>query len=110
MPVQILKPSGAQLIALQAASVALRQANAVLAKAKESADAAKEAIINWLKSERSIDIETLPIGEIVMIEDVVIIKITSQNRFDEKAFLLADPAIHAKWKKDMPVRKFDPLA
>ncbi len=94
---------------LLAAAHQLKLANAALAKAKKSGDRAKEILTAWLKDERSLDLNTLLIGDIVNIDGICLIEIASQNRFDETAFATMHPEIHASFKTEKPVRKFKPL-
>ncbi len=107
--VRTFKPSETELKPLRLAASQLKEANAAVGIAKKSSDAAKLVLTDWLKTQRKLDIDTLAIGEFVSIEDVVLIEIGKQNKFDEKAFLAAEPATHAKFKKDFPMQKFKPL-
>lgn len=83
-------------------------ANAALSKAKKESDSAKATIGAWLEKERDLKIETLPIGEFVIIENVCFIEIGKQNKFDEKAFLASNAELHAQFKKDFSVVRFKP--
>jgi hypothetical protein len=107
--VTTFKPTGDDETKLREAAKKLKQSNALLAIGKKGADAAKECIEGWLKQERKFDVATLEIGDIVNIEGIVLIEVGKQNKFDEKAFLLAQPSLHEEWKRDMPVRKFKAL-
>lgn len=104
-----VKPAGAELVKLKGAARLLKAANEALAIAKKQSETAKEAICTWLKEARAIEIETLPIGEMIILEGVCVIERSSQNRFDEKGFMLAEPEAHARWKKDLPVNRYKPL-
>jgi len=103
------KPTGAELERLQSAAKKLKAGNAKFGEAKKDTEAAKAAISDWLKTERNLDLTTLPIGEMVQIDGVALVEITSMNKFDEKSFLLSDPTTHAKFKKDFTVTKYKPL-
>lgn len=105
----LVKPQGRDLEKLQAAAKLLKEANKFFAIAKKNSESAKAAISEWLKANRQLDIETLKIGEMVMVESVCLIEIGSQNKFDEKAFLLAEPELHQKFKKDFSFTKFKSL-
>lgn len=104
-----VKPQGADLEKLQKAAKLLKKSNALFAIAKKDSDAAKSEISDWLKAERQIEIETLPIGEFVHVENVCMIERGKQNKFDEKGFLIAEPKLHADWKKDLPITKYKAL-
>ncbi len=106
---QTFKPTGSELEKLQAAAQKLKAGNAKFGEAKKDTEAAKAAISDWLKTERKLDLSTLPIGEMVQIEGVALVEITSMNKFDEKSFLLANPETHARFKKDFTVTKYKPL-
>jgi hypothetical protein len=106
--VQRFIPSESELKHLQEAATRLKKANWLFGIAKQESDAAKKALAGWLKENRKCDIETLAIGEFVSIEGVALIEIGKQNRFDEDAFVLAEPATHARFKKDFAVRKYKP--
>jgi hypothetical protein len=88
----------------------LRKANTTLAEAGKTAEASKTIIRSRLKELRGVDVGTLPIGEIVSVEGLLLVEIGKQNRFDEKQFALDKPALHGEYKKDMPCVKFKPLA
>lgn len=103
------KPSEAELALLVCTAKTLKQANADLGAAKKAVDSAKESLAKWLNEARGLDLNTLKIGEIVNIEAVCLIKVTGMNKFDEGAFSLAQPKLHAEFKKELPVRRFDPL-
>lgn len=103
------KPSESELTELQAHAKSLAKANAEKAAADKIVDASKDAISKWLLHQRQINIETLEIGEMVLIEKVVLIEIGKQIKFDEKGFLSSEPILHAKWMKPRPVKKFKSL-
>jgi hypothetical protein len=103
------KPSETEARELRIAAAKLEVANKALGEAKKNAEAAKEQLGKWLKAERELDLATLGIGEMILIEDVVLIEIGKQARFDEKAFLLAEPAKHAEFKKDLPILRYKPI-
>lgn len=103
------KPSGAELDCLKEAAARLQAANASLGKAKKEADSAKATIQDWLTKERNVKLETLKIGDMISIEDVVLIVIGKNNRFDEKGFLASHPLLHAEFKKDFARLEFKPI-
>jgi hypothetical protein len=107
--VRTCKPADCDLQTLQQTADRLRQANQQLSRAGKLRDAAKKSLSDWLRNNRQIDIEALPVGEIVVIEGIALIEIDSQNRFDEDAFLLSDPEKHAAFRKELPIRKIKPL-
>ena len=86
----------------------LRAARLLEAQAEKETDAAKHAIAHWLKEQRGVDIETLPIGEFINIEGVAVIEIGKRNKFDEKSFILSHPKLHAEFKKDFPIQYYKP--
>ena len=94
---------------LYTAAANIKAANAMISAAKKLGESGKQAIADWLRTERDTDIEVLPIGELVNIEGICLIEIGSMNKFDEASFQLADPEQHAKFKRDIPVKKFKPL-
>ena len=104
-----VKASGKELEELQQAAAVLKAANEIMASAEKSAKAAKFRIAEWLKKERSIELETLPIGEIVNVDLVCLIERGKMNKFDEKSFSLAHAVLHAEFKKDLPVTRWKPL-
>ena len=106
---QIFKPSGAELEQLQGHAIKLKEANAVKGKSDKLVEASKAALSKWLLDERKLDIQTLQIGDMVQIEGVVLIEISAMSKFDEKGFLIAQPVLHAEYKKDLLVKKFKPL-
>jgi hypothetical protein len=107
---QTFKPSpGPELAKLKSVALTLKVANEDMARATKAADAAKDHLVKWLKDNRGVDVPSLPIGELIQIEGVVLVEIAKMNKLDESALLLAEPAIHARWKRDLPVRKFKAL-
>jgi hypothetical protein len=106
---QTFKPAGAELESLRESAALIKSCNSIAAKNEKSVEAAKKSIAEWLKTARSVDLATLPVGEIIIIEDAVMIEIASMSKLDAAALLLAEPELHAKFKKDMAVKKFKPL-
>jgi len=106
---QTFKPAGEELKELQLAASILEQANTRLGLAKKEVESCKAKLTDWLATQRKIVLDALPIGEMVMIEGVVLIEIGKMSKFDEKAFLLANPAEHQAFKRDMKVTKFKPI-
>lgn len=94
---------------LKDAASKLKAANAAIAAANKQVEASKQAIAQWLKDNRDTDIDALTIGEFVQIDGIVMIERAKQNKFDEKAFLLEQPAQHAAYKRDFPMNKFKSL-
>ena len=103
------RPVGEELVCLQRAAGHLKAANAALAEAKKAADAAKRVIEDWLLRERKISLEGLGIGELVHVEEVVLIEVGKQNKFDEKGFLAAHPGLHGEFKRDFAVIRWRPV-
>lgn len=103
------KPSESELPNLQQLAKSMVEANSQKAKLEKVVEASKEAFVKWLLEQRGVNVEELEIGEMVMIENVVLIEIGKQDRFDEKGFLLSEPTTHAKWMKPRPVKKFKAL-
>lgn len=103
------KPNATQRKKLQEVATNLKDANALLAIATKSVEASKKHLAEWLHETHGLGLDTLKIGEMVQIEGVILIEIGSMNKFDEKAFLLADPEQHARFKKDFAVKRFKPL-
>ena len=94
---------------LKQACHSLKEANAQLSSATKTASGAKKIIQQRLYELREINLEVLPIGEIVSVEKLLLIEIGKQNRFDESQFEIDDPETYAKYKKDFPCKKFKPL-
>jgi hypothetical protein len=101
--------TGAVLESAVNAAKLLKLNNSLLADATKQVETAKKAIAEILKDYRGIEVETLPIGEMVMIEGVLLLKINSQNKFDSKQFALDNPVEFAKYKKDFATKRFDSL-
>src|SRR4051794_27131416 len=104
-----VKPNEEEAAGLKQAARLLKVANELLASAKKEAEAAKEQLAKWLKEKREIDLEVLAIGEFVNIDGVCLIEKGKQNKFDEKGFLVAQPALHGQFKKDFPITKYKVL-
>jgi len=106
---QMFKPAEADLEALQSAAKRLKRGNAMFAIAKKETESAKQTISDWLMAKRETNLETLAIGDMICIEGVVLIEMSSMNKFDESTFLAANPALHEAFKRDIPVKRFKPL-
>ena len=102
-------PNEPDLIALKQAASLLKAANSAAAAAKKSQEAAKEQIAGWLKSNRNLNLDDLPIGDLVIIEGAIAVKIGKRESFDQKGFSLAEGDLFAKWTRPFPVKNFDPL-
>lgn len=94
---------------LESAVRNLKAANAALAANKKTADNAKATIARILKEQRQLEIETLPIGELVCVNSFLIIEIGKQNKFDAAQFQLDEPALYEGYKKDFPCVKYKAL-
>jgi hypothetical protein len=94
---------------LKDAAQMIKDGNAMFGVAKKKTEAGKEIVSRWLKDNRGIDLETLPIGEILNLDGVVLIEIGKQTRFDEARFAQERAEDHAAYMRDNPVRKFKPL-
>ena len=107
---KVFKPTTPESIAaLQRAALAIKAANGMFSAAKKMSEAGKTALADWLKTERDTDLETLPIGDLISIDGICLIEIGKMNKFDEARFQLAQPELHAEFKRDLPVKKFKPL-
>jgi hypothetical protein len=106
---ETFKAVGVELEGLKAAAAKLKAANATMAEAKKSADAAKQHISDWLGTFRKVDIDALKIGERVLISEVVMVSIGKQNKFDAKAFEMEEPKLFAQFKRDFATKQFEPL-
>ena len=102
-------PAESELQSLKEKADCLKKFNAVQAETKKTIEATKAFFAKWLKDNRGLDLETLPIGEIVVIEGVVMIEMGKMDKFDEKAFLLEHADLHATFKRPLPVTKYKPL-
>ena len=107
---QTFKASGSEFDLLRDAAITLKEANSKMADGEKAATAAKKRLADWLQEKRGLNLETLKIGEMVQIEGVALIEIGKQNKFDVSAFMLSEPELHLKFKKDMPIRKYKSLA
>lgn len=100
---------GTELAVLRGIAETLRDANKRKNEAEKAAEAAKKKLGEHLKERRQFEIETMTIGDIVHVEDVIMIEVSSQNKFDAKAFMLAEPESYEKYKRDFPMLKFKPM-
>ncbi len=103
------KPNETEIVTLRDAAKSLATGNKMLSDGKKSSDAGKAGIAAWLVSARGCHIDTLPLGEIVHVEGVAMVEIASQSRFDEKAFALAHPDLHATFIRPLRITKYKPL-
>lgn len=103
------KPNEAEMVELKTAAEALKAANEALADAGKTVEAAKAKLGKWLEDNRSLKIETMKVGELVQIDGVVLIERAKQNKFDVKAFEMAQPKMYLGFKRDFPMTKFKPL-
>jgi hypothetical protein len=87
----------------------LKDANAALSRATQSAKAAKQLIRQRLIDLRDVDIGALEIGELVQVERLLLIEIAKQSRFDEARFQLDQAELYQSYKKDFPVIKYKSL-
>jgi hypothetical protein len=94
---------------LRRAADNIKLGNTQLAAAKKLVDTGKAAIADWLQRERDVNLDTLPIGELIAIDGICLIEIGKMNKFDEPAFQLAHPGQHAEFKRDFSVKKFKPI-
>lgn len=91
------------------AAECIRDGNKLLADGKRLVEAGKASLSAWLKTERKVDVESLPIGEIVNVDKVCLIEIGKQTRFDSKTFQLDRPKDFADYQRDFPTVKYKPL-
>src|ERR1043166_829151 len=95
----------------------LRAANAAQAAAEKIVKTEKAIFSRFLQEEKGITVETMPVGEELLIQtvidgktvDVLRIEIGKANLFDEEGFKASDPDTYAKWIKEFPRRKFKAL-
>lgn len=107
--IRTVKPNEIDKGTLKAMSAKLAMANTMLGQGKKMADQAKESIARWLKENREIDLNVLEIGEMVQIEDILLLEIGKQSRFDEIGFAQSHPDLHEDFRKDFPIKKFKSL-
>lgn len=106
---QTVKPNETEIVELTKAAQMLKDANAQLASAKKNADSAKATLAKWLLEHRSINIETMKIGDIVNIEKVALVEIGKQSRFDLADFTIKQTALAVQFTKDFPTTKYKAL-
>lgn len=92
---------------LSAAAAQLKKANHLASEAKQASDSAKKVISDWLEEKRAINLDALPIGEIIHIEDIVQVKISSQRRLDTETLHAEQPATYQQYLRDTRVKKFE---
>lgn len=103
-----VRPQIHELVKLKAAAILLNAANKSIAAAEKTRESSKAEIAQWLKENRQLELDTLPIGEFVNIEGVCLIERGKMNKFDEKAFIFAHAELHSQFKKDVAVTRFKP--
>ncbi len=86
----------------------LKEANKASADNAKEIETCKALLKDKLKHHRNVTVEALNIGDILKVNDCLLLEIGSMNKFDEKAFSLKHPDIHAKFKRDIRVTKFKP--
>jgi hypothetical protein len=86
----------------------LRTANEAAADAAKCQQAAKDMIRRRLWELRELQLETLPIGEKVYVDKLLLIEIAKQTRFDQQQFRLDRPDEFDAYMKDFPIVKFKP--
>lgn len=106
---ETFKPTGAELALLQSEVLILEAANAALAKAKKQVEQAKENLCRWLSEKRGVSVESLGIGEMVLIEGAVILEIGKMDKLDEPGLRQKQPEIYAQFLKPIKVKKFKAL-
>src|SRR5437660_1352920 len=107
---QIFKvTSKAERSLLKTSATRLKTANEVLAAAGREVEASKKYISDWLRENRSVDVDQMTVGDAVAIDGVIQIEIDSQNKLDQAGLLAAEPEMHAKFKRPFPVKRFKPL-
>jgi hypothetical protein len=97
------------LAKLQAAAVAIRDGNQRISEGTKAVEIGKEAIANWLRDNRECDLSKLEIGSLVTVENVALIEVAKQDRFDAKAFAIEHVALFAAFVKRFPMVKFKAL-
>ena len=85
------------------------ESDAAYGAAKKIIEASKEDLAKWLAENRGLSLDTLKVGDAVHLEGIAMIEISSLTKFDDKALLLAEPTLHAKYTRELPVKKFKPL-
>lgn len=103
------KPSPQELPGLKDAAGLLKRSNALAAAAAKAVEAAKRQLAKWLKEQRGVELESLVVGDVVQIDNVCLIEVTGQKRFDQASFRLAQPEMFEEWEKETAVKKFKPL-
>jgi len=90
---------------LQRSARLLRDSNQQASAATTTADSAKKFLFDWLQKERGLDVATLPIGEFVHIEGVMMLEIGAANKFDAARFEIDHPDLYSEYKKKFPIKK-----
>jgi len=104
-----VRPATEECKAITHAAWLIAEGNKAMAKAKKEIEAGKETLARWLKNERGIDINSLPIGSMVNIEGICLVEVGSQTRFDQKRFAVINPITFAKFNCVNATLKFKPL-
>lgn len=94
---------------LESAVRNLKQANLAQSTAKKTADNAKATIARILKDSRDVELANLPIGEIISVNNCLLIEIGKQNRFDEATFQVKHSTLYSEFKRDFATIKYKPL-
>lgn len=102
-------PNDSELATLKSAAEMITRGNRMLADGKKLSDAGKLGLADWLRTQRQFDIDAAPIGTVANVHGVAIVEVASMQKFAEKEFALAYPAMHASFIKPLAVRKFKPF-
>lgn len=103
------RPSEDEIGILKSSASQLRKANALFGVAKRESEAAKKVITDWLRDKRQLDLAQEQIGEVICIEDVMLIEVTKQNRLDKDTLMIKEPETYGRFLRDFPMLKFRAL-
>jgi len=85
----------------------IRRGRRLQSEGRKLEEIGKAYFADFLKTQRNIDVLTLDIGERISINNgVALIVIDKQNRLDEKALAIANPALYFQHKRDFPIVQF----
>jgi hypothetical protein len=102
------KPDADSLEILKGFARTLRDARTAKSKAEKAEEASKDALAKWLKENRDYEVSAMRLGDVVFIEDVVMIEVNPRRKFDEQELLAADPDTHEQWMRTKGCTYFRP--
>jgi hypothetical protein len=100
------KPNDQEIGKLITAAQSVKSGNRAIADGKKLVETGKEYIADWLAKNRAIELDKQPFDEVVSIQGVCVVQIGSQVRFDEKAFMIQHPELHAQFMRKNKILKF----